>query len=72
MEGHVLEGGRAGTFDLGFFSVDEPQCPVQAFHPQGERRLSALVDFTRSVVEHRPVCLNNQGTYQDRLLTADH
>ena len=52
LEGHVLESGGAGTSDLGFVSVDEPRCPVQAFHPQGERRLSTLVDFTRPVVEH--------------------
>ena len=52
LEGHVLESGGAGTSDLGFVSVDEPRCPVQAFHPQGEQRLSTLVDFTRPVVEH--------------------
>ena len=51
LEGHVLEAGGAGTSDLGFVSVDEPVCPAQGFHPQGERRLSALVDFTRPVVE---------------------
>ena len=27
---------------------------------------------TRPVVEHRPVCLKSQGSYQARLLTADH
>ena len=53
--------GGAGTSDLGFLSVDEPRCPVQAFHPQSERRLGALVGFARPIVEHRPVCLKSQG-----------
>ena len=26
-------------------NVDEPRCPIQAFHPQGERRVSAFLDF---------------------------
>ena len=61
MNGYVLEGGGTGTSDLGLLRAGELRCPVQAFHSQGERRLSALVDFTRPVVEHRPVCLKNQG-----------
>ena len=25
-------------------SVDEPRCPIQAFHPQGERRVPTFLD----------------------------
>ena len=42
-------------------NVDEPRCPVQAFHTQGERRVRPFSTSTWPVVEPWPVCLKNQG-----------